>query len=151
MTASQNSNRSVRIMTIGLQPSEIKNLQKIAHEAGGIVHIARNDLDLSSQAHLYQFDLYVFGQCEEIPNPSYCMWLLKGVATHCGVILIYSSLPKEEQKRIGRFHATHVLGRPVDPHLLAKTVDSALNDTGENRESLWSALTHWLPLRWKHA
>ncbi len=151
MTVSQNSNYSVRIMTIGLQPAEIESLQKIAHDAGGIVHIARNDLDLSSQAHLYHFDLYVFGQSEEIQNPSYCMWLLKGVATHCGAILIYTTLPKEEQKRIGRFHATHVLGRPVDPRLLAKTVDAALHDSGESKESLWSVLIHWLPLRWKHA
>lgn len=151
MTASQGSHQTVRFIALGLQSQEIECLQKIAHETGGIVHVARNDLDLSSQAHLYHFDLVVIAQSEEIPDPSYGLWLLKGVATRCGVILIYSTLPQEEQKRISRLRNAYILGRPVDPQQLAKTVDAALHESGETRESFWSVLTQWWPLRWKHA
>ena len=147
MIAPRINEQTLRFISLGLDPKEQELLKHLSSEIPCELQIAQDDLDLWSHARYGSFDVCILGQSEEIPDPSYLVWLLKGIAGESQIILIYSTLNKEEAERLERFDAAFVLKRPVKPDQLTHTIDSALNGKGVRKVGFWSKLSGLLAHR----
>ncbi len=145
MIAPNDNTTKKRILALGLQAGEAELVNQIADNLGVIADIAQNDLDLWDHAQSCHYDLYILGQSEEIPNPTYLIWLLKGVAVRCKFILIYSTPPENVEHRDEIYKISN---RPVVGKQLLDAVWSALKEThiGENR--FGSILSRLNPRTW---
>ncbi len=141
MIAPRTNENLLHILSFGLLSQEKNVLDKIAKESGFQLTYAKDDLELWNHARSGHYDLCILGQAEEIPDPSYLIWLLKGLSTHSKMILIYSELTPEINERLKRFHASYVIERPIDPHRFMVTVESALNSGEIRKDGLWSSLS----------
>ncbi|RJP19059.1 MAG: hypothetical protein C4527_28025 [Candidatus Omnitrophota bacterium] len=131
----------LHILSIGLQPQEREMLQNFAKESGDDLIFAKNDLDLWNHARNGNFDLCVLAQTEEIPDPSYLIWLLKGLANHSKVVLIFTTLTPELEERLQRFHASRALERPIDSQQLTRAIKNVLNTREEKSDWFWSSIS----------
>ncbi len=137
-----NESKQLRILSFGLEPQEDHWLQRYAQAIHGTLEKAEDDMDLWGKAQKGDFEVCVLGQCSEVPDPSYLIWLLKGVANHSRIIMIYSQVPEDEARRLQRLHASHILQRPVEAKSFAKAIEAAVHRGGEKKESIWSTLGH---------
>lgn len=127
MIAPREQNQNLRFVSLGLSQQEQQILEQAATQIGGVTVHANTDMELWNQARVSQFDLYIIGQSQDTPNPSYLIWLLKGIANHDRIILIYTSRHQEETERLKRYDAMYVLDRPIDPHRLSRMLESAID------------------------
>jgi len=142
MIAPRQEEQALQVISIGLQSEEQTGLAEIISDLGGELRTALDDLELWSHARYGRFDLCVLGQSKEITDPSYLIWLLKGIANQSRIILIYSTLAPEEAERLKRYHAIYVLQRPIDPDRLAHTIETALNRSSESGLGFWSRISN---------
>ncbi|MEW6234925.1 MAG: hypothetical protein AB1656_06020 [Candidatus Omnitrophota bacterium] len=140
MIAPRDNEHTLRLLSLGLSSQEKTLVESVAARIGGALHCAKDDMDLWGFARTGRFDLCILAQNEEIHDPSYLIWLLKGLASHSRIILIYSSIAQEEANRLKRYDAPHVLVRPVDAAHLAQAIDAAMNAREEKREGFWARL-----------
>ena len=137
----------LHILSMGILQQEREILQQYATETGSELVLAKDDLDLWNHARNGQFDLCILGQTEEIPDPSYLIWLLKGLANHSKVILVLSTMTSDIEERLERFHASFSLTRPFTGAQLIKAIDQVLNTREERRDGLWASISRFLPSR----
>ncbi len=149
MIAPNDKNNALRILAIGLLPEEEKFLQNLVRQNGGELKQAHDDLDVWNKARSEPFDVFVLGQCEQIDTPSYLIWLLKGIANQSNIILIYSKITAEEQKRLNHSNSVHVLQRPIDVQTLMAEVEDIYSGRAERQDHFWSLLARFNPLKKK--
>ena len=138
-----------RIITIGMQTKEKAYIDKIASSSGGSVMHTDNEIGLLKLAHNTNFDVCFIGQSDNTPELSYIIWLLKGLIKQSKMIVLFSSLSKEEEEKILRHDVSRVFKRPANPGGISKTIESILSHDHES-VSIWETITNRLFFR-KHA
>lgn len=147
MIAPKENEHRIRIVTLGLNQKELALIDGLLKRVKGQLITASDDMDLWGLVRTGEFDLCVLGQGGEIEDPSYLIWLLRGLANHSRIILIYSNISSEEANRLDRFHASYVLQRPVDSAELIHTLESALNGRHErSQRGFWQRVASLVPM-----
>ncbi len=139
----------LRFLLMGLQPSEDEILQQYARKTDCEMVFTKDELDLWNHARNGQFDLFILSQTDDIPDPSYLIWLLKGLANHSKVILVLSQVTAEIEERLDRFHASYALERPIRPEQLEQAIDTVLHSREEKENGVWNFVSRIFPHR-KH-
>lgn len=139
-----------RVISIGLQHEEQRDVASIAAQLGGKYEDAIDEMDLCRLAQDGASPICIIGQSDKISEPSYLVWLLKGIIDSSKAILIYSSMNKEEAAKLDRHEVTNVLSRPVDSNQLGRMLESAIETREGHKESFLSSLSRLNPFR-KHS
>ncbi len=115
-----------RILALGLNESERSLLQQFLTEIGGELTAVETDLDMWSLARSSHYDLCIAGQCESVPNPSYLIWLLKGITQQSRIVLVVSETSGCEIQQLDASHIAGIFQRPIAPVKFIQTIESAL-------------------------
>ena len=145
MIAPKEVETGMNVLSIGLQPEEQALVSTLCQEFGGKLHMAKDEIDMNHLARETAVDLCILAQSEAVSDPSYLVWLLRGITSNYHIILIYSSLSEEETERLDRFEATMVLMRPLDREHLKETIANIFSGKTEKRERFWHSLARYLP------
>lgn len=114
-----------RVLSIGLQHQEQRAVAALCNQLGGKYEDSIDEMDLYRMAQTGIAPVCIIGQSEKNQEPTYLVWLLKGIINPNKTILIYTSFNEEESKKLERFGAENVLIRPIDPQRLARMIESA--------------------------
>lgn len=125
-------------------------LEKLCAQAGGKLKNHKDEMELLQHVQMNAHSICIIGQSKETPEPTYIVWLLKGMIHSSNIILVYSMLDEVEEKKLHRYGATNILTRPMDPHRLARMVESAFTAPEERTEGLMTAIIRLLPFH-KHS
>jgi hypothetical protein len=136
-----------RVLSIGLQHQEQRAVAAICSQIGGKYEDSIDEMDLYRLAQSGNAPVCIIGQSEKNPEPSYLVWLLKGIIHPYKTILIYNSFSEEESKKLDRFGAENVLTRPLDPDRLARMMESASIAFEARGESAHFSLSRLNPFR----
>ncbi len=139
-----------RILTLGLNDQEKTNIEKIASSFGGVATNVETEMDLLQHAETTRFDICMVGQSDNVPEPSYIIWLLKGITKQSRMIVLYSSMTSEEEKKVLRYEVTNILQRPIKSGEVTKTIESILTHNHDS-VGLWEAISNFIFPRRKAA
>lgn len=145
MIAPNASLQTFNLLTLGLAKDEEHILESMAASYGGRVDHATNDLDLWDLAQKKNYDACLLGQTAQSHDPCYLVWLLKGVIRKTKVILIYDSINHDDDERLRRIEAAHVLVRPVNGNELLKHLDLALHHQETRRSGFTEIVRRLMP------
>ncbi len=132
-----------RILTLGLNDQEKTNIEKIASSLGGVVTNVDTEMELLKYAETNHFDICMVGQSDNVPEPSYIIWLLKGITKQSRMIVLYSSLSSEEEKKVLRYEVSNILQRPVKSGEVTKAIESILTHNHDSI-SLWETILSFI-------
>jgi DNA-binding NtrC family response regulator len=148
MIAPKNNAKSKSILMLGLQKQELELISKITAQLNINAETVQNDMDLWNHAQKNTHDLYILGQTDQIPDPSYLIWLLKGLSHNSKFILTYSNMNDDEKHRLDRYHAFSIFKRPIVANRLYDAIWSALNESTVQKSDFWSIVSGLNPRNW---
>ena len=126
MTSDSENKHKLRILCIGLEPEEYRVIASVSLKHKAVLEIATSELELTERARECDFDLYVLGQTDYMPDTNYLIWLLKDYAEHSRFVLIYSELPPDRVQSLEEFKAYSIIHRPVSNAQLQETFDDTI-------------------------
>lgn len=104
-----------RILALGLNGVENHSINEIVSNDGGEFYAVDTDLDLWDAARTEHFDLCILGQSEELPFPTFRIWLMRGLQPDMRVIVLYDEISSLETNPLVDCQQVEMIQRPIDP------------------------------------
>ncbi|MBN2326034.1 MAG: hypothetical protein JXR73_02695 [Candidatus Omnitrophica bacterium] len=126
---------TLRVLTMGLNDEEIDDLRELIISKEGEIYTVKNDMDLWSEARNTQFHACILGQSEELPHPTFRIWLLRGLQPNVRIIVLYDEIGSIETDPLENSEQVELIQRPADPNDL-KTLFKSIESDPSCQEDL---------------
>ncbi len=113
----------LRILTLGLTLEEQKQLYEIATQTNCIIYQVDSEIELWKQTCDLEFDLFVLGQSDSLPHPSFRVWLIRGIASNAFITVILDDPNTIELEQLTNCPKINVLERPADLSVMSSTLE----------------------------
>ena len=113
----------LRILTLGLTLEEQKQLYEIAAQTNCIIYQADSEIELWKQTCDLEFDLFVLGQSDSLPYPSFRIWLIRGINSNAHITVIFNNLSSIELEPLNNCPKITILERPADISVMQSTLE----------------------------
>ncbi len=113
----------LRILTLGLTLEEQKHLYEIAAQTNCIIYQADSEIELWKQTCDFEFDLFVLGQSESLPYPSFRVWLIRGIASKAYITVILNDSKSIDLEQLNNCPKIVIIERPTNLSVLQSTLE----------------------------
>jgi hypothetical protein len=141
----------LKLLAIGLHEKESAFLQRAAEQSGGEYFYAENDMEFLTQARFGIYTVLLMGEKKNVSDPTYLVWLLKGIVRPSCIVLLYSSLADADRKKMKRYGVQAIHLRPFHPQAILQSCQQALMETGPRKNRFVDTLLHLVSFRPKAA
>lgn len=113
-----------RILACGLNDAESHSINDIVINDGGEFYTVDSDFDLWNAARTEHFDFCILGQSEELPFPTFRIWLLRGLQPDIRIVVLYDEIGSLETGPLENCQQVQILQRPIDPSAWSSLLES---------------------------